>query len=433
MTDRLPLLAGDLRAPIARQGERRITRGEYLADVKALASTFPDGRYGLNLCRDRYGFLVTFGALLVAGRVNLLPHSAAPRVIDELETEYAAFRVEDDAVTAIQSARKPACGIPDVAATQPAAVLFTSGSTGKPGAQTKAWGELVGSSRAALQRFGLATRRHDIVATVPAQHSYGFESSTLYALCGAGVIHSGNPLFPADVRAALAAMESPRVLVTTPLHLEACLEAELDWPSLVFALSATAPMPRELPRRAERALDAPLQEIYGSSETGAIASRRSATDEAWTPYPGIRLYREGERFHVTAPFLPAPRALSDRFALGADGCFEWRGRRENQIKIAGKRITLDELNARLLAVPEVEDGGFVVPQAPHKRLAAVVVAPTLAPEAIRARLAEAMDPVFLPRPLVKVERLTHTATGKIARAELLGHLEAHAGKAVQAS
>src|SRR5699024_2367669 len=114
-----------------------------------------------------------------------------------------------------------------------------------------------------------------------------------------------------------------------------------------------------------------------------LASRRSATEEAWTPYSGVQLFRAGERFHVMASFLPAPRALSDRFALGADGCFEWRGRRENQIKIAGKRITLDELNTRLLAIPGVEDGGFVISQEPDKRPAAVVVAPTLEPKAIR--------------------------------------------------
>jgi acyl-coenzyme A synthetase/AMP-(fatty) acid ligase len=416
------LLAGDLEAPIARVKGERISRGAYLADVNALAARLPVGRFGMNLCRNRYGFLVAFGALLVAGRVNLLPHSAAPRLIDEIGADYDAFRIDDDALAAIRGVGEPVSGVPDVRADQPAAVLFTSGSTGKPTAQIKTWGELVGSTGAALQRFGLQTALHAIVATVPPQHSYGFESSILYALQGPAVLHDGHPLFPADVHAALAAMAPPRVLVTTPLHLEACLEAGLDWPAIAFAISATSPLGRELAARAEKTLNAPMLEIYGSSETGAIASRRSATETVWTPYEGVRVYREAERFHVTAPFLPAPRLLSDRLALTHKGAFEWRGRHADQIKIAGKRISLVELNARLLAIPGVEDGGFVLPDGAG-RLAALVIAPSLEPETIRGQLAEAIDPVFLPRPLLRVEALEHTATGKLSRAELLRHLE----------
>ncbi|MGH8161079.1 MAG: AMP-binding protein [Gammaproteobacteria bacterium] len=422
----LPLLAGaPLTAPIARFGGRWITRGAFLAHAEALARALPVDHYGLNLCSDRYCFLVAFAALLLSERVSLLPHSAAPAAIAELAVEYGAFRLEDDDVRAAGPARNSGRAIPDVPAARGAAVLFTSGSTGRPTAQVKTWGELAGFSDAALERFGLESRRHDIVATVPAQHSYGFESSALYALRGPAVVHAGRPpLFPADVRAALAGMRAPRILVTTPLHLEVCLRAELDWPPLAFVLSATAPLGREAAAAAERSLGAPVLEIYGSSETGAIASRRTTTDVTWRPYAGIRLSQAGENLRVAAPFLPRPRRLADRFVLGADGCFEWRGRREDQVKIAGKRTTLAELNARLLAVAGVQEGGFVLPDKQRKRLAAVVVAPGLTVCEIRERLAESLDPVFLPRPLVKVSALKRTATGKLARAELLAHIGA---------
>jgi acyl-coenzyme A synthetase/AMP-(fatty) acid ligase len=435
MSETLPLLAGaSLDAPLARYGGRRILRGEFLAHAEALAQTLPESPYGLNLCADRYHFMVAFAALVCAGRASLLPHSAAPGAIAEIGVEYGAFRVEDnDVAPLLAQSRDPARAIPGIPAEREVAVLFTSGSTGRPAAQAKSWGELAGSSAVAIERFELRGERHDIVATVPAQHSYGFESSALYALQSPAVVHAGRPLFPADVRAALAEMEMPRMLVTTPVHLEACLRAGLDWPALELILSATAPLATETAAAAERAFNAPLKEIYGSSETGAIASRRSVSEAVWTPYAGVHLWRDGEEFEVSAPFLPAPRALADRLKLGADGRFEWRGRCADQIKIAGKRTTLGELNARLLAIAGVEDGGFVLPDEEAARLAAVVVAPALAPSEIRARLAETLDRVFLPRPLVKVVALRRTATGKLTRAELLSHLAARQGSTALAS
>ncbi|MDN5864535.1 MAG: AMP-binding protein [Gammaproteobacteria bacterium] len=421
----LPLVVGDPGNPIARYASQRITRAGFLSDVMALSELLPENRHGLNLCTDRYHFLVAFAALLVSGHVNLLPHSAAPKVLDDLAGDYAAFRVGDEMVRAVHGQYGKAAPVPGIPAEREAAVLFTSGSTGRPAAQSKTWGELVGSSHAAIARFGLDSR-HEIVATVPAQHSYGFESGALYALNGPAVIHNGKPLFPADVRDALAGMEAPRILVTTPLHLEACLEAGLDWPPLAFCLCATSPLSREAAVKAEATFSAPMREIYGSSETGAIASRRTATETTWTPYDGVRLHGGDSGFRVSAPFLPASRRLTDRFEIAADGRFEWRGRQADQIKIAGKRTTLAELNARLRAIAGVKDGGFILPEHDSKRLAAVVVAPGIEAEDIRAQLVEALDPVFLPRPLVKVESLQHTATGKLARAELLAHLEGRA-------
>jgi acyl-coenzyme A synthetase/AMP-(fatty) acid ligase len=64
-----------------------------------------------------------------------------------------------------------------------------------------------------------------------------------------------------------------------------------------------------------------------------------------------------------------------------------------------------------------EDGGV-------RRLAALVVAPTLAPAAISAALRTAIDPVFLPRPLRRVAALPRNETGKLPRAELLRLLDA---------
>ena len=49
----------------------------------------------------------------------------------------------------------------------------------------------------------------------------------------------------------------------------------------------------------------------------------------------------------------------------------------------------------------------------------MVVAPGLNERQLLAALAERLDPVFLPRPLIKVDVLPRNDTGKVTRAALL--------------
>ena len=62
----------------------------------------------------------------------------------------------------------------------------------------------------------------------------------------------------------------------------------------------------------------------------------------------------------------------------------------------------------------MDDGAFHVPERAEgvTRLMAFVVAPR-ATRRVLAALRRRIDPAFLPRPLVKVERLPRAATGKI--------------------
>ena len=78
---------------------------------------------------------------------------------------------------------------------------------------------------------------HAIVGTVPAQHSYGFESTVLLALHGDSPFWSGKPFYPQDIVVALAAVPRPRMLVTTPFHLAALVAAGLDLPPVDLLLS----------------------------------------------------------------------------------------------------------------------------------------------------------------------------------------------------
>ena len=422
---------------------RPLSVARFLADVHAVAAVLPMASYAVNLCEDRYPFLVGFCAVASRGQTNLLPPSRAPAAIDEvlashpgsyalgdahrsgLSTHYLHLRLDDDEFRADVA-------VPDIDGEQIVAIGFTSGSTGQPKANPKTWSSIRASSahnsRLLTDTLGLAANElAHIVATVPPQHMYGLELSILLPLLGPFAVHAGRPFFPADVASALAEVPAPRMLVTTPIHLQALLRDPVQLPPLAAITSATAPLSRELATEAEARYGAPIVELFGSTETCVIAHRRTTRECAWRLYPDIVLRPQPDGTLVDAPYFSQPVVLQDVVELLPDHEFHLRGRNADLVEIAGKRASLCDLTHRLLALPGVidavvlqlgeEDGAGV------RRIAALVVAPGRGEAALLDSLRVSVDPVFLPRPLRCVEALPRNETGKLARAALLAALK----------
>ena len=187
-------------------------------------------------------------------------------------------------------------------------------------------------------------------------------------------------------------------------------------------LSATMPLSTELAMQAEQLCSAPVHEIYGSTETGAIALRRPASQESWRARAGMRLWRNGNDAWIEGGHLARAVALPDRLRLASEYEFTLVGRPDDMVKVAGKRASLEALNRELQRIPGITDGTFFVPETAPRgstRLSALVVAPTLTARAITAALRQRIDPVFLPRPLLIVDALPRNATGKLPREGLL--------------
>ena len=446
--DRIPLLGH--RNPdqvVAYRDGRPVRRRRFLADVARTAARLPAGGHLLNACTDRYAFAVGLVASVVARTVSLLPANLAPETVRQL----LQFRpdliclTDGDDVPDVRCLRyvdaapgdtdETMDGVPEVDGDQPVAWLFTSGSTGEPVPHLRTWGSLwrnvgIEARRLALDSAGNQT----IVATVPAQHSYGFESSLLVALRSGAAFSSARPFFPDDVRRALEAVPAPRILVSTPFHLHLLAESDTRLPPVALLLSATAPLAVELAQRLEAMTGAPLLEIYGSTDSGQIASRRTTTSLEWQLFDDVRLRPDAEGTWVEGGHVGAAVLLHDVLEVVGEDRFLLHGRTADLVNIAGKRSSLGYLNHQLACVPGVQDGVFVVPDEVSSgsgitRLAAVVVAPGLDPEAIRRSLRERIDPVFLPRPLVVVATLPRNATGKLPRADLLAIVADRAGPA----
>ncbi|MFC7302193.1 AMP-binding protein [Cognatiluteimonas weifangensis] len=421
-----------------------VTLGRFLGQVQALAARLPEAPHAINLCEDRYRFLVAFCAAAVRGQVTLLPPSRAPAAVAEVAQRHpGSYRLDDAAVASAEPDPGPTPPLPQAEAAPLridraalAAIGFTSGSTGVPAPNPKTWDSLRTSTAqnlAALRDLWPAGTPVHLVATVPPQHMYGMELSVLLPLLAEVAVHAGRPFFPHDIAHALRQAPAPRLLVTTPVHLRALVQAcaadpGLRVPPLAGIVSATAPLPAALAAAAEARLGCEVRELFGSTETCVIARRRSARDEAWTPFPGVRLQPQPDGSLVHAPQLPAPALLADLVEIvDAAGRFRLRGRQADLLEIAGKRASLDDLTRRLQAVPGVVDGVVFQLDAAAaggvRRIAALAVAPTLTPAAILQALRQGIDPVFLPRPLRCVAALPRNPTGKLPRAALLALLQ----------
>ena len=429
----VPLLAqNDLAATFAWRPDGPLSVADYLADVHALAGLLPATGHLLNLCHDRYRFAVGFAAGLLRGMTSLQPSSQSAETFCRLRDDYPDLLALCDGTTDTLdlprfdfpelTGDRSATGMPHIPAEHLAAILFTSGSTGLPQAQRKTWGKLAQNGRAEAVALGLDGRPHVLVGTVPVQHSYGFESTFLLALQGGCAFWAGKPFYPQDIASALAAVPQPRLLVTTPFHLSALLASGIDLPAIDLLLSATAPLSTPLAADAEARTGAPLLEIYGSTESGQLASRRTTEGAAWTLLPGVRLEQTADDTLACAGHVEGRVALSDVIELLPDNRFLLHGRHADLINIAGKRTSLAYLNHQLGAVPGVVDGAFFLPDEEGAdgitRLTAFVVAPGLSARQITAALRQRIEAIFLPRPLVLVDELPRNSTGKLPRSGL---------------
>ena len=129
---------------------------------------------------------------------------------------------------------------------------------------------------------------------------------------------------------------------------------------------------------------------------------------------------------MDADYFTTPMILSDHVEVMNPQEFVLFGRNTDLIKIAGKRISLGDLNGHLLAIEGVKDGTFFFPDGEAERearLMAFVVAPGKTRDAILQALRQCIDPVFLPRPLRMVDTLPRNATGKLPRANLVRLLQ----------
>jgi acyl-coenzyme A synthetase/AMP-(fatty) acid ligase len=214
-----------------------------------------------------------------------------------------------------------------------------------------------------------------IVATVPHQHYYGFMFRLLWPL------FSGRTAFEATLR-------FPEAIAGVPAGGDAMLVSSPAFLRAVCALGNAAALRERCARvlSAGSRLDADIAaallaagldvvDLYGSTETGAVAARRPPA-AAFHPLPGVAARVDADQvLAIRAPHAGDGEWLrtGDR-ARVADGGFELLGRADRLAKVADQRISLDAVEAALRATGLVDAARVVLLGDVEPVLAAVVVA-----------------------------------------------------------
>jgi amino acid adenylation domain-containing protein len=128
-------------------------------------------------------------------------------------------------------------------------------------------------------------------------------------------------------------------------------------------------------------------------------------EDAFAPQTGARLYRTG-----------------DRVRQRPDGIIEFLGRVDRQIKLNGKRIELDAIEADLRSEETVQDAAVIarVDLAGRRSLAAFVTPRGLDPHALRRALRERLPDFMVPASITVLDSLPLSPNGKVDRGQLTG-------------
>lgn len=442
---RSPLLAAPEvlgRPAVITSGKTWSWRQLHAASI-AMAAQLGSARTVCNLCDSSIGFLVTWLAALRSGCLQLLPPSSGRADLAAMlaTSEEPCVVVDDVNVLQPEWRSRARCLVwrPDAGDVHrddgelawsadwdaERVRLYTSGSTGTPEAQVKTLGQLTRGAQLLGARLdeeldgGVGALRA-IVCSVPPQHMFGIEACVMLSLVHGTPIVDRRPLLPADVRAAFDRCEDGTAWITTPLHLRSLERADETLPHCAAVVASTMPLAAELAAAIEGRTAAPVLEIYGSTETGAIAMRRTAREANWRALAHVRLEPASDGTRVWGEHFRSPQTLADRVALDGSGRFALLGRQADLIKIAGRRASLAGLNQILQELPGLTDAVFYLPagDAPVERLVLIHAGELPDRAAAEAWLRERIDPVFMPRAFIGVDRLPREGAGKLPRAAL---------------
>jgi acyl-CoA synthetase (AMP-forming)/AMP-acid ligase II len=332
-------------------------------------------------------------------------------------------------------------------------ILHTSGTTGVPLAVHKPLhcfeAEIASATEAFLPDPSCAT-----LATVPPYHIYGLIYRVLWPLATGRPFSADMISYPEELMAAVEE-KSGAMLISSPAFLRRALPGlDLDHLKNLLGpvLSSGGPLPSPVAAAYNAVLSYPVFEVYGSTETGGIAFRSvtdAAAPELWRPLPTVevKLDPEDEVLAIRSPLVAEDGWVlaSDRVVLHEDGRFELKGRADRVVKIEEKRVSLPEVEQRLVDCPTVEAARVIsLPGEDTKRqILGAVIEPTAegweqlakaGKREVRESLREALNPyltiVVLPRKWRFVTRMPEDERGKTSNAALVALFDDHCGRRI---
>ena len=414
--------------------------GHFYAAVKSWVKRLrlqPVQRYAL-FSEEAYPFAVLLFALLHSGKEVWIPGNNRPGTALQLQQLDCQLIGDWDAMPSfdycLESTGYYGLILSPLDPMETRLVIFTSGSTGSPKPVDKRLIQFQREIETLQKQWVRQLINAAALATVSHQHIYGLLFRVLWPLSAGRCFHSTCYINPETL--VKGAQSAAAYWVASPAHLKR-LDEKSPWggiAGLCAVFSSGGVLQQEAAKKILACSGQPVIEIYGSTESGGIGWRLQGNEtlSPWTLFEGMSLKRTGDGWQLHSPYLQTAKTgrqakfqLDDQISLQDDGRFILHGRLDRIVKIEEKRLSLKELEDRLMATPWVAEA-FTLMLTNHRDVVGAVI--VLTEDGVKSlktkgrkplikQFREALCPYFdsvvLPRKWLFLERMLLTAEGKI--------------------
>ena len=300
--------------------------------------------------------------------------------------------------------------------------LKTSGSSGNAQIIVKTAAQMQTEATALAAALPFDHAGATAIGSVSPQHLYGFTFRFALTLTLGWTIARDQARYPENL---LAATRSKSVWIASPAVLNR-LENGRDWAAAAANVAGIVSSGGALPEATAAQLAAHASrpyEIYGSTETGIIASRRGG--EVWQPFDGVMWGQDADgALWAQSPWATRVQT-ADLIEPHGNG-FVLLGRKDRIIKLEDKRVSLTQLEHSLLQHAWLADAHCAL----HNRRVAAWAAlnevgiaalreqgRAAVADALKRHLATTQDKTALPRYWRFAAALPRNAQAKIAAAD----------------
>jgi acyl-coenzyme A synthetase/AMP-(fatty) acid ligase/3-hydroxymyristoyl/3-hydroxydecanoyl-(acyl carrier protein) dehydratase len=458
--------------PVAYHAGQYYSAGQFASTVKCWVDKLeaqPFQHYAL-YTEDAYPFAVLLFALLHAGKHIWIPGNNRPGTAGQLSPNCQLLgdwqERFDYCLESSASSSKPLLSLNPL---DKQLVIFTSGSTGQAKPIAKCLNQFELEIATLEKNWGGQLGDAAALATVSHQHIYGLLFRVFWPLSAGRCFHS-----QAYINPEMLVQHGSAYWIASPAHLKR-LDRQSPWES-ISGLKAIFSSGGALTESAAQQIFSnsgqAVIEVYGSSETGGIAWRQQ--EKAWTLFEGMRLSCIDETWFLHSPYLEIPPSppfskggderrkggdiqypilfkdeffrllrkntppfekggagggfqLDDQITLQDDGRFTLHGRSDRIVKIEEKRLSLVELEQRLMSEPWVDEAHALVIAKGRDVVAAIVMLSPAGTEQLQSQgrnrlikqlrkmLGQWFESVVLPRKWLFVNTIPLTSQGKIDR------------------
>lgn len=410
------------------------TWADFKADVSRLRAALEREKFDAWILNadDIYYFLVAVFAIFQSRKKILFSANRQPEYIREIRTENVGFLNDSGAENSLQiqqvlktfSPEKPWEPF-DISKVR--ASLFTSGTTGAPKEIAKTGAQFENEANALAKRFGRNFAGRNFYTTVNHHHIYGMAFGIFVPISAGLPIRRSRFEFPEEIE---RISREPSVIVSSPAFLKRLVSSSqkrIPFKTKPFWLSAGGVLPEDVSGCVETLSGNGVQEIYGCTEAGAIATRRIREGTSWLPiFPNRVSLAENGCLKIQSSYTDTCGFVTgDLGTLQADGSFELLGRADSIVKIEEKRISLFEVENRLRQTGVVRDVRVVPMSGKRQYLAAAIVLngegiakfqgipKRNVNEFFKERLSGFLENTVLPKKWRYLEELPQDAMGKI--------------------